>query len=80
LKVKPDSIYKDDYIWLDFWIDKKSGLPARVVALSAEEDVYEIKLLKPKVNKEIDKKVFEFRIPKDFGEPEIVPLKKTKKE
>ena len=80
LKVKPDSIYKDDYIWLDFWIDKKSGLPARVVALSAEEDVYEIKLLKPKVNKEMDTKVFELKIPKDFGEPEIVPLKRTKKE
>jgi outer membrane lipoprotein-sorting protein len=76
LKVKPDSIYKDDYIWLDFWIDKKSGLPARVVALSAEEDIYEIKLLKPKVNKEMDTKVFELKVPKDFGEPEIVPLKK----
>jgi len=80
LEVKPDSMYKDDYIWLDFWIDKKSGLPARVVALSDEEDVYEIKLLKPKINKEMDTKVFELKIPKDFGEPEIVPLKKTKKE
>jgi outer membrane lipoprotein-sorting protein len=79
LKVKPESIYKDDYIWLDFWIDKKSGLPAKVVALSIEEDIYEIKLLKPKVNKGIDKKVFEFKIPAGFGEPEIVPLKRKTK-
>jgi outer membrane lipoprotein-sorting protein len=76
LKVRPDSIYKDDYIWLDFWIDKKLGLPAKVIALSTEEDIYEIKLPKPKVNKGIDKKVFEFKIPDGFGEPEIVPLKK----
>jgi outer membrane lipoprotein-sorting protein len=76
LKVKPDSIYKDNYIYLDFWIDKKSGLPAKVVALSIEEDIYEIKLIKAKVNKGVDKKVFELKIPKGFGEPEIVPLKK----
>jgi len=76
LKVKPDSIYKDNYIYLDFWIDKKSGLPAKVVALSIEKDIYEIKLLKAKVNKGVDKKVFELKIPKGFGEPEIVPLKK----
>ena len=76
LEARPDSVYKDDYIWLDFWIDKKSGLPAKVIALSAEEDIYEIKLLKPKVNKAIDKKIFELKIPAGFGEPEIVPLKK----
>lgn len=76
LETRPDSVYKDDYIWLDFWIDKKSGLPAKVIALSAEEDIYEIKLLKPKVNKAIDKKIFELKIPAGFGEPEIVPLKK----
>jgi outer membrane lipoprotein-sorting protein len=76
LKVKPDSIYKDDYIYLDFWIDKKLGLPAKVIALSIEEDIYQIEFLKPKVNKGIDKKVFEFKIPAGFGEPEIIPLKK----
>jgi outer membrane lipoprotein-sorting protein len=76
LKVKPDSIYKDDYIWIDFWIDKKIGLPLKVVALSTEEDIYEIKFLNLKVNKDIDKKVFEFKIPDGFGEPEIVLLKK----
>jgi outer membrane lipoprotein-sorting protein len=79
LKVKPDSIYKDDYTHIDFWIDKKLGLPTKIVALSTEQDIYQIKLLKPKVNKKIDKKVFEFKIPRGFGKPEIIPLKKKSK-
>ncbi|MFQ6116195.1 MAG: hypothetical protein ACE5NG_19200, partial [bacterium] len=65
LKVKLDSIYRDWPV-IDFWIDKKLYLPAKVVAVSTEEDIYEIKFLQPKVNKEIVKKVFEFEIPKGF--------------
>jgi hypothetical protein len=84
LKVKPNSIYKDDYISIDFWIDKKLGLPAKIVAVKSEPeppygDIEEIKFLKPKVNKSIDKKVFELKIPKGFGEPEILPLEERKK-
>lgn len=84
LKVKPNSIYKDDYVSIDFWIDKKLGLPVKVVAVKTEPeppfgDIDEIKLLKPKVNKGIDKKVFELRIPKDFGEPDIIPLREKGK-
>lgn len=78
--VKPNSVYKDDYAYIDFWIDKKLNLPAKVIAVSTEPeapygDIYEIKFLKPKVNKRISQKIFEFKIPKDFGEPEIIPLK-----
>ena len=81
LKVKPNSIYKDDYVSIDFWIDRKVGLPVRVVAVKTEPeppfgDIYEIKFRNSKVNKGIDEKVFEFRIPRGFGEPEIIPLKK----
>ncbi len=76
LKVKPNSVYKDDYIYIDFWIDEKSGLPAKVVAVTTEEDIYRIKFNKPKVNKKIDSKVFEFKIPEGFDEPEIIPLRK----
>ena len=75
LKVKANSIYKDDYTTIDFWIDKKLYLPAKIVATSTEEDIYEIGLLKPKVNEGIDKKVFEFEVPEGFG-VEIEPLKK----
>ncbi len=76
LKVKPNSVYKHKYISIDFWIDKKLGLPAKIVAVTTEEDIHRIKFLKPKVNKGMDKKVFEFKMPKGFDEPEIIPLKK----
>ncbi len=76
LKVKPNSIYKDDYKTVDFWIDKKPGLVAKIVAVSVEDDIYQIKLIKPKVNKKLKPEVFDFRIPEGFGQPQIIPLKK----
>jgi len=84
LKVKPNSIYKDDYISIDFWIDEKLNLPTKIMAVKSEPeppfgDIVEIKFLKPKVNKSIDKKVFEFKIPKDFGEPQVTPMERRKK-
>jgi len=79
LKVKADSTYKDDYKSIDFWIDKELYLPAKIVAVSTEEDIYEIKFLQPKVNKKIDEKVFEFKMPQGFN-IEIEPLKTNKKE
>jgi hypothetical protein len=79
LKVKPNSVYKDKFLSIDFWIEKKVGLPTKFRAIKTEPeapdgDIEEIKFLKPKVNKDIAKKVFEFKIPKEFGEPEIKPL------
>ncbi len=75
LKVKADSIYKDDYTSVDLWVDEKSYLPAAIRAISTEEDFYAIKLLDARVNEKIGKEVFEIKIPKGFGE-EVVPLKK----
>ncbi len=77
LKVKPDSVYKDNYSSVDFWIDKKLNLPAKIIALSTEGDIYEIKLLQPRVNQPIDKKIFELKIPQGFGKPEVVPMEKA---
>jgi outer membrane lipoprotein-sorting protein len=74
LKVKADSIYKDDYTSIDFWVDKELYLPAKIVAVSTEEDIYEIKFLQPKVNKKIDEKVFELKMPDGFN-VETEPLK-----
>ena len=31
---KDDPVYKDDYTSIDFWIDKKLYLPAKIVAVS----------------------------------------------
>jgi len=83
LKVRPNSVYKDDFVSMDFWIDQKLGLPVKVVAVKTEPeppsgDIQEIRFLKPTVNKDIDGKVFEFKIPSGFGEPEIVPLQKDR--
>ena len=78
LKVKADSIYKDDYTSIDFWIDKKLSLPAKIEAVTTEDDIYQIKFLKPKVNKKTDKKVFEIKVPKGFT-VEKYPLKKDEK-
>jgi len=86
LKVKPDSVYKDKYVSIDFWIDRKLYLPAKIVAVSTEpagvpsteKDSYQIKLLKPKVNKRMDKSIFDFKLPRGFGK-EIIPLKKKTK-
>jgi outer membrane lipoprotein-sorting protein len=79
LKVKADSVYKDDYTSIDFWVDKELYLPAKIVAVSTEEDIYEIKFLQPEINKKIDKKVFEFKVPEGFN-VEIEPLKKSQEE
>ena len=79
LKIKPDSIYKDDYTSIDFWVDKKSDLPVKIIAITTEDDIYEIKFLKPAVNKKIDEKIFKFDIPQNFT-MEIIPLKSKESE
>ena len=78
LKVKPDSVYRQDYTALDFWIDDKTSLPVRILSYSTEEDVYEINLIGPKVNKKVADELFQIKIPKSFGKPEIIPLRNEK--
>jgi len=82
LEVKDDSIYKQDYTTIDFWIDKTLGLPARVVAVGAETDigdVYEINLLDCRVNEGLDRSVFNVKIPEGFSF-EMVPLETKQKQ
>jgi outer membrane lipoprotein-sorting protein len=76
MSVKPDSQYADQYKSVDIWIDKTSNLPAKIEAVSAQGDIYDISFIDPKVNQAVDEKAFEFTIPADFGKPEIIPLKK----
>jgi len=75
LKVKPDSVYKNDYTKIDFWVDKKSALPARIVAITVEGDTYDIRLLEPKVNKKLANGVFELETPDNFDENRAKPPK-----
>jgi len=78
LKVKPDSIYKEDYSAIDFRIDKKLYLPAKITAVatdSTEFEVHEINFLQPKLNKKLKTNTFDFQIPPGFDR-EIIQMKK----
>lgn len=75
LTVRPDSVYKDDYTKIDFWIDRKIGLPARITAVTTEEDIHEIQLIDPRINEGVDPKVFQIDVPKGFT-VETIPLEK----
>jgi outer membrane lipoprotein-sorting protein len=75
LNVRPDSVYKEDYTRIDFWVDRKIGLPAKIVAVTTEEDVHEIQLIDPKVNEGIEAKMFAIDVPNGFTE-ETIPLEK----
>ena len=75
LKVRKGSIYKDDYSAVDFWIDKKTGLPVKIIAASTEEDIYQIEFIGAKVNKKLKWEFFDFKVPKGFGKPETILLK-----
>lgn len=77
LKAKKGSIYEDEYKTIRFWIDKKTFLPARVVATAAstEEDIYDIELLEISANKKLPKGIFKVETGDDFSE-NMHPLKK----
>ncbi|MHC5075556.1 MAG: LolA family protein, partial [Planctomycetota bacterium] len=77
-QVKPGSVYEQEYKTIDFWIDKKLDLPAKIIAVTTEDDIYTIQFKKAQLNKTIDAKVFEVKIPKSFGQPEVLPLEKSK--
>ncbi len=82
LKVKPNSVYKDEYVQIDCLIDDKLNLPVGIKAISTDpegetlenKDVYEIKFINSHINEKIDEKVFDFQIPKEFDKPEVYTL------
>ena len=75
LKVSTDSKFKDDYTEIDFWIDKKTGLPTRFIAISTENDIYDVKLKSPSINKKLSDNIFKAKFDKDFTINKT-PLKK----
>ena len=52
---------------MDVQVDKNRGLPVKIVAVTTEDDVYEIKLTDPKINESIPKATFEIGYPKDYS-------------
>ncbi len=79
LNVRPDSIYKEDYTRIDFWVDRRIGLPAKIAAVTTEEDIHEIRLIDPKVNEGIDPRMFQIDVPRGFTE-DVIPLERTSPE
>jgi outer membrane lipoprotein-sorting protein len=79
LKTRQNSRYTQDYTHIDFWVDKHSSLPARMVATSPEGDVYDIKLSEYELNKNLPAGIFDVAVPADFGK-NIVPLNAAGKE
>lgn len=82
MKVKPDSLYKDDYTTIAFRVDKDNGLPVQIDAVSAQKDVLEterdvhrIRLLNPKINEGIRKSRFDIQVPDSFS-VETIPLER----
>lgn len=67
LKVKKDSIYKQDYREIDFWVDRKTYLPRKMVAVSTNDDIYDINLSEAQVNKNLKKGCFKVDTPRHFG-------------
>lgn len=76
LKTRAGSAYIDEYITIDVQIDKKHELPTKIVALTTEQDVHEIKLMDAKINHRVAKTLFEIEIPRDFS-VDTVPLKRS---
>jgi outer membrane lipoprotein-sorting protein len=67
LKVRSGSVYEGDFAFVDIRANLELGLPEKVVAVSPQEDVYEVKLLDAKVDDELGDRVFEPRVPEGFG-------------
>jgi outer membrane lipoprotein-sorting protein len=78
MKARPGSRYGKDYRSMAFSIDKAIGLPVKVEAESTEGDFYDISFAQVKVNSPIEDSIFDLKVPKDFGEPEIIPLEASK--
>jgi outer membrane lipoprotein-sorting protein len=74
LKARPGSRNGQDYRAIVFGVDKALWLPVKVEAESTEGDFYDLTFIQPQVNGPIQDAVFDLKIPKEFGKPEIIPL------
>lgn len=75
LKTKPDSRYAQDYQNIDFWVDTEKWLPQRMVAISPDEVVFDIRLEKASLNEKLADNVFDIAVPANFDK-NVIPLEK----
>ena len=74
--VKADSKFKDDWVHINCWVDKKMNLPVRMATFTTEDEIFELHFIEPQVNEPIEKSIFEPIVPKGFILAEEKPLKK----
>ncbi len=79
MEVKPDSVYKDEWLWINFWIDDRVDMPIKMVTMTTEEDIYSVEFVEPKINELDDLDVFNVKVPKGFNVAEVVPYKRGNK-
>lgn len=63
---KKGSKFSEDYSRIDFWVDLKASLPAKIEATTSEEDIYQLIFSDVKFNKTIKTDVFKVQYPDDF--------------
>jgi outer membrane lipoprotein-sorting protein len=73
LKTKQESPYRDEYTQAQLWIESRTGLPGRIVALSTQGDRYEIDFKDVRTNEKLPEKTFRISWPADFS-VEVKPL------
>lgn len=66
LKVREDSIYKDDYTKIEVWVNRRTWLPVRLAAVSVQGDFLDLKWHDLRTNEQIPPGVFLIEIPAHF--------------
>lgn len=66
LKVREDSIYKDDYTKIEVWVNRRTWLPVRLTAVSVQGDFLDLKWHDLRTNEPIQPEVFRIEIPAHF--------------
>ena len=66
MKVREDSIYKEDYTEIEVWVNNQSWMPIHLIARSVQGDLYDLKWHNIQINKTIPKDIFKIEIPAHF--------------
>jgi outer membrane lipoprotein-sorting protein len=75
LKTRGNSRYKDDYSSIELWLDRKLFLPARIVAVSNQDEIQEIEFYSQSINKKLSNSLFQVGFSKNIIKLENDPGK-----
>ncbi len=78
LQVKNGSRYKDTYSHIELWLDTKLFLPARILAVSSQDETEELEFYSQNLKKKLSDSIFQVEIPNSFSK-NIIDLKQKAK-